>query len=85
MLDLGKGTDVFQWVPFKGKRMRFLQPDEQRRLKPHDAITHAEDTVRLIRDLVQHGSIQTYIDGIQVNLNDLQTALNYAVETLERL
>jgi hypothetical protein len=29
--------------------------------------------------------MQTYIDGIQVNLNDLRTALNYAVETLERL
>jgi hypothetical protein len=41
--------------------------------------------VRLIRELVQHGSMQTYIDGIQVNLNDLRTALNYAVETLERL
>lgn len=54
-------------------------------LKPHDAITHAEDTVRLIRDLVMHGSIQTYIDGIQVNLNDLRTALDYAVDTLERL
>jgi hypothetical protein len=32
-----------------------------------------------------HGSIQTYIDGIQVNLNDLRTALDYAVDTLERL
>lgn len=54
-------------------------------LQPHDAITHVEDTVRLIRELLKNGSIQTYIDGIQASLNDLHTAIDYAVNTLDRL
>lgn len=54
-------------------------------LQPHDAITHVEDTVRLVRELLRNGSIQTYIDGIQANLNDLHTAVDYALKTLDRL
>lgn len=54
-------------------------------LQPHDAITHAEETVRLIQDLLRHGSMQDCINGMQVTLNELQAALDYAVKTLERI
>ena len=54
-------------------------------LQPHDAITHAEETVRLIQDLLRHGSMQDCINGLQVTLNELQAALDYAVKTLERI
>ena len=54
-------------------------------LQPHDAITHAEETVRLIQDLLRHGSMQDCINGMQVTLNELQAALDYAVKTLEQI
>lgn len=54
-------------------------------LQPHDAITHAEETVRLIQGLLRHGCMQDSINGMQVSLNELQAALDYAVKTLDRI
>lgn len=54
-------------------------------LQPHDAITHAEVTLRIIQDLLRHGTMQDSINTMQFMLQDLQKALDYAVEKLGRV
>lgn len=56
-------------------------------LRERDPITHAEDAIRFVRDLVrrQQDSVETHAAMIRITLDELKTTLADVGDILERL
>ena len=56
-------------------------------LRHQDPLTHAEETIRFLRDLVrsQQETVETHASMIRITLSDLQCTLDEAVQILNRL
>lgn len=59
----------------------------QAALQHGDPITHAEDCLRAVRDLIrtQQAEVNRFSDGIQKSLAELEEALSYAENVLHRV